>query len=192
MISHVYHVNGIHTVHMFIHTYVCNILVIVYSLLSMCVSTYVRMFVRMYVCTYILLHCHYGPPDLPPLLSPAPPPLQSQKKGKDPPPPGSPSHHRLPSDQSTLFATSLHWVEAIALVALCSYRPVTRRVSLMILKEVRQLREVIGHSVAGEDANVMDVIDKASPVIIARHIDTLMPSEKVGAVTWEAGREGEF
>ena len=127
--------------------------------------------------------------NVPPLFSPMPPPLQSQKKGKDHPPPGSPSHHRLPSDQTTLFATSLQWVEAIALVALCSYRPVTRRVSLMILKEVRQLREVIGHSVAGEDANVMDVIDKAAPVIIARHIDTLMPSEKVGAVTLWGGRE---
>ena len=171
-----------------VHTYICNMLVIMYPVLSMCVSS---TYVRTYVCMYILLHCHYEPlTHVPPLFLPMPPPLQSQKKGKDHPPPGSPSHHRLPSDQTTLFATSLQWVEAIALVALCSYRPVTRRVALMILKEVRQLREVIGHSVAGEDANVMDVIDKAAPVIIARHIDTLMPSEKVGAVTLcgEGGR----
>ena len=64
-------------------------------------------------------------------------------------------------------------------MALCSYRPVTRRVALMILKEVRLLREVLGNSVPTDDANVMDVIDKATPVIIARHIETLMPSEKV-------------
>ena len=59
----------------------------------------------------------------------------------------------------------------------------TRRVSLMILKEVRQLREVVGHSLPTDEANVMDVIDKAAPVIIARHIETLMPTEKVSAGT---------
>ena len=110
-------------------------------------------------------------------------PLQSQKKGKGQPLTDSYSHHRLPSDQTTLFATSLHWVEAIALVAMCSYRPVTRRVALMILKEVRQLREVLGQSLLTDDANVMDVIDKAAPDIIAQHIETLMPSEKVSAGT---------
>lgn len=129
------------------------------------------------VCTFLPLSL--SPFSLTSLSSLTPTTSLQSQKAKGQPLSDSPTHHRLPSDQTTLLGTSLQWVEAIALVALCSYRPVTRRVALMILKEVRLLREVLGNSVPTDDANVMDVIDKAAPVIIARHIETLMPSEKV-------------
>lgn len=35
------------------------------------------------------------------------------------------------------------WVEACGLVTLCSYRSVTRRLSLVLLKEVRSLHEAL-------------------------------------------------
>ena len=35
------------------------------------------------------------------------------------------------------------WVEACALVTLCSYRSVTRRLSLVLLKETRGLHEML-------------------------------------------------
>ena len=35
------------------------------------------------------------------------------------------------------------WVEACGLVTLCSYRSVTRRLSLVLLKEVRSLQEAL-------------------------------------------------
>ena len=38
---------------------------------------------------------------------------------------------------------SLAWVEACALVTLCSYRSVTRKYSLAIMKEVRSLLECL-------------------------------------------------
>ena len=42
------------------------------------------------------------------------------------------------------------WVEACALVTLCSYRSVTRRLSLVLLREVRSLHEAL----AGEPNRV--------------------------------------
>lgn len=42
------------------------------------------------------------------------------------------------------------WVEACGLVTLCSYRTMTRRFSLMLLKEVRSLHEAL----AGESSRV--------------------------------------
>jgi hypothetical protein len=82
---------------------------------------------------------------------------------------------RVPIDQS--YCSALHWVESLAMVTICSYRPFTRKASLMILKEVRSLREVLGVTTPG-DENVMDIIDRATPMIISRYVDTLMPSEK--------------
>ena len=85
---------------------------------------------------------------------------------------------RIPMDQSLSYSSALHWVESLAMVTMCSYRPFTRKASLMILKEVRSLREVLIVSTQGDDS-VMDVIEKATPIIISRYVDTLMPSEKV-------------
>ena len=45
------------------------------------------------------------------------------------------------------------WVEACGLVTLCSYRSVTRRFSLVLLKEVRSLHEAL----AGQPNRVSSV-----------------------------------
>ena len=83
-----------------------------------------------------------------------------------------------PSEASIQVSNALRWSEAVALMTMCSYRPVTRKVSLSILKEVRSLREVTEQG-ASEEESVMNVIDKIAPIIISRYIETLMPSEKV-------------
>ena len=43
----------------------------------------------------------------------------------------------------------LPWVEACALVTMCSYRSVTRRLSLVLLKEIRSLHNVLQTEVGG-------------------------------------------
>lgn len=47
-----------------------------------------------------------------------------------------------PPDLSSPPGDSIVWVESCALVTLCSYRPLTRKYSLAILKEVRALLEI--------------------------------------------------
>lgn len=51
-----------------------------------------------------------------------------------------------PSTTADLEEISVYcvpWVEACALVTLCSYRCMTRRLSLVLLKEVRSLHEAL-------------------------------------------------
>ena len=46
----------------------------------------------------------------------------------------------------------LPWVEACALVTMCSYRSVTRRLSLVLLKEIRSLHTALEIEVGGAKA----------------------------------------
>ena len=55
--------------------------------------------------------------------------------------PNAPQNDRFASDQSS----ALHWVEALSLLAFCSYRPTTRRLSVSIMKEAKSLLELLGH-----------------------------------------------
>lgn len=57
------------------------------------------------------------------------------------------------------------WVEACALVTLCSYRSVTRRLSLVLLREVRSLHEAL----TGERnrVGVVSFLASASPPLIS-------------------------
>ena len=52
------------------------------------------------------------------------------------------------------------WVEACGLVTLCSYRSVTRRLSLVLLREVRSLHEALAgetHRVSSETVCILSV-----------------------------------
>ena len=73
------------------------------------------------------------------------------------------------------------WLEAIALVTLCSYRAVTRRLSLVLLKEVRHLHEAL--HIQSQESTVLDVIEKATPTIIKRYLATLTFKERVSYAT---------
>ena len=92
----------------------------------------------------------------------------------------------------------IHWVEACGLVTLCSYRSVTRRLSLVLLKEIRSLHEAltgetdrvsspdssscgvcVRNSLQREETPVMDVIESATPVIIKRYLSTLSVNQRV-------------
>ena len=45
------------------------------------------------------------------------------------------------------------WVEACALVTMCSYRSVTRRLSLVLLKEIRSLHSALQIEVSSSQDN---------------------------------------
>ncbi|XP_065885600.1 protein furry homolog isoform X2 [Dysidea avara] len=78
------------------------------------------------------------------------------------------------SEQS---CAALHWVESLALVAFCSYRPFSRRVSLLIMKEAKSLLELLGRLTPTDDKAVIDVIDDVTPTIIERYLSTLSAKE---------------
>jgi len=88
------------------------------------------------------------------------------------------------------------WVEACALVMLCSYRSVSRRISLLLLKEVRSLHEAL--QLQMEESTVMDMIERATPTIIKRYLATLSVKERTELrlsslnITWLADRSSCF
>ncbi|XP_077984034.1 protein furry homolog-like [Glandiceps talaboti] len=71
----------------------------------------------------------------------------------------------------------INYVEGFALVILCSCRPVTRKLSVLILKECRALYAALGYSKVDDDP-VIDVIDKACPSVVENLLSYLPPSEK--------------
>jgi hypothetical protein len=84
---------------------------------------------------------------------------------------------RIPSEHHP-YATVLHRVEGLALVTMCSCRPVTRKLSIAVLKEVRNLCAVVGHTQHADEDIVMDVIDRAGPSAIRHWFATLPPQQK--------------
>jgi hypothetical protein len=82
-------------------------------------------------------------------------------------------------------------VEACALVTFCSYRSVTRKLSLAILKEVKACYEALVANRAGQEEDVsagnggrrvLDVMEKATPDIIKFYLGTLSLKERVNNV----------
>ncbi|PIK60399.1 hypothetical protein BSL78_02697 [Apostichopus japonicus] len=86
--------------------------------------------------------------------------------------PAHPPYERNPS------AYTLNMVEGVALVFLCSCRPLVRRVSYSLLKEIRALFGIMGYSRMDDDP-VIDVLDRACPGIVESFINQLPPGEKV-------------
>nr|XP_057935004.1 protein furry homolog isoform X2 [Doryrhamphus excisus] len=62
-------------------------------------------------------------------------------------------------------AAVLHAVEGLALMLLCSCQLSTRRLAIVILKEIRSLFSVIGQS-EDDDKPMIEVMDQLSPVIL--------------------------
>ncbi|XP_071510567.1 protein furry homolog-like [Diadema antillarum] len=75
------------------------------------------------------------------------------------------------------YANVLNMVEGFALVFLCSGRPLIRRLSFFVLKEVRALFGILGYSRVDDDS-VLDVIDRACPSVVESFINQLPPAEK--------------
>ena len=62
------------------------------------------------------------------------------------------------------------WVEACALVTLCSHRPMTLRLSLMLLREVRSLHEAL----TSESNWVRDLIETYMYMYVVRYVPIKM------------------
>ncbi|XP_057665202.1 protein furry isoform X1 [Diorhabda carinulata] len=82
---------------------------------------------------------------------------------------------RTDTSKSEPLASVLHYVEALALVMLCTYRLSTRRLSVMILKEVKSLLKVLNCS---ENPPVIDIMDQYCPQVVEKCLPLLPPAEK--------------
>ncbi|XP_072390599.1 protein furry isoform X1 [Diabrotica undecimpunctata] len=82
---------------------------------------------------------------------------------------------RTDMSKSEPLASVLHFVEALALVMLCTYRLTTRRLSVLILKEVKSLLKALNCS---EHPPVIDIMDQYCPQVIEKCLLLLPPAEK--------------
>ncbi|CAH1110307.1 unnamed protein product [Psylliodes chrysocephalus] len=82
---------------------------------------------------------------------------------------------RTDISKSEPLASVLHLVEALALVMLCTYRLTTRRLSVLILKEVKSLLKTLNCS---EHPPVIDIVDQYCPQVIEKCLPLLPPAEK--------------
>ncbi|XP_071950730.1 protein furry homolog-like isoform X2 [Antedon mediterranea] len=79
------------------------------------------------------------------------------------------------------FANTLNMIEGFSLVFLCSCRPITRRLAVVLLKEVRLLFGILGYSRVDDDA-VIDTIDRACPLIVEGFLNQLPPAERAAII----------
>lgn len=82
---------------------------------------------------------------------------------------------RTDTCKSESLSSVLHLVEALALVMLCTYRLTTRRLSVMILKEVKSLLKILNCS---EFPPVIDIMDQCCYQVVEKAIHLLPPTEK--------------
>ncbi|CAG9770963.1 unnamed protein product [Ceutorhynchus assimilis] len=84
--------------------------------------------------------------------------------------------------KSEPLSSVFHFVEALAVVVLCNYRLTSRRLSVLILKEVKCLLKLL---VCSENMPVIDVLDQNSSVVLDRCLPFVPPAEKaaIQAVT---------
>ncbi|XP_969290.2 protein furry [Tribolium castaneum] len=82
--------------------------------------------------------------------------------------------------KSEPMSSVLHLVEALALVMLCNYRVTTKRVSVLILKEVKSLLKVLNCS---GNPPVIDIIDACCPKVAEKCLPLLPPAEKTAVLT---------
>ncbi|XP_031753101.1 protein furry homolog isoform X4 [Xenopus tropicalis] len=74
------------------------------------------------------------------------------------------SSHRIQSERGP-YSNVLHAVEGFALLLLCSFQMATRKVAVLILKEVRALFLALGQA-EEDDKPMVDVLDQLSPSIL--------------------------
>ncbi|KAH1002588.1 hypothetical protein HUJ04_008665 [Dendroctonus ponderosae] len=77
--------------------------------------------------------------------------------------------------KSEPLSSVLHFVEALAVVMLCNYRLTSRRLSVLILKEVKSLLKLLGCS---DNVPVIDVLDQNCAAILDRCLPLIPPAEK--------------
>lgn len=77
--------------------------------------------------------------------------------------------------KSESLASVLHLVEALALVMLSTYRLSTRRLSVLILKEVKCLLKLLNCS---DYPAVIDIMDQYCPQVVEKCLHLLPPAEK--------------
>ncbi|XP_053564441.1 protein furry homolog isoform X4 [Bombina bombina] len=78
------------------------------------------------------------------------------------------SSHRMHSDRGP-YSNVLHAVEGFALLLLCSFQVATRKVAVLILKEVRALYIALGQA-EEDDKPMIDILDQLSPSILESFI----------------------
>uniref|UniRef100_A0A1S4MY51 Uncharacterized protein n=1 Tax=Pediculus humanus subsp. corporis TaxID=121224 RepID=A0A1S4MY51_PEDHC len=71
-----------------------------------------------------------------------------------------------------------HLVEGLALVMLCQCRLCPRRLSVHILKEVKNLLKVLNYPENDVDLPAIDIIDKCCPHVVEKCLGVLPPAEK--------------
>eukprot|EP00058_Branchiostoma_floridae_P025945 XP_002611435.1 hypothetical protein BRAFLDRAFT_63933 [Branchiostoma floridae] len=86
----------------------------------------------------------------------------------------------MPFDRSP-HSRVLHRVEGFALVILCSCRPVTRKLGVIILKEVRTLLGTTGRA-STEDETCIDVMDRICPAVVETCLPFLAAAEKAAVL----------
>ncbi|EMP30059.1 Protein furry like protein [Chelonia mydas] len=78
------------------------------------------------------------------------------------------SSHRIQSERSP-YSNVLHAVEGFALVLLCSFQVATRKLAVLILKEIRALFLALGQA-EDDDRPMIDVMDQLSSSILESFI----------------------
>ncbi|XP_017780111.1 PREDICTED: protein furry isoform X2 [Nicrophorus vespilloides] len=73
------------------------------------------------------------------------------------------------------LSSVLHLVEAFALVMLCTYRLVPRKLSVHILRDIKTLQKLLNCT---EEMAILDVIDQCLPQVVEKVIPFLPASEK--------------
>lgn len=91
--------------------------------------------------------------------------------GKD----GVSDYKKIEMGKSEQLSSVLHMVEAFALVMLCTYRLTSRRLSVLILKEVKCLLKLLNCS---ECPPVIDIMDQYCPQVIEKCLPLLPPAER--------------
>ncbi|XP_050300806.1 protein furry isoform X2 [Anthonomus grandis grandis] len=82
--------------------------------------------------------------------------------------------------KSEPLSSVLHLVEAFAVVMLCNYRLTSRRLCVLILKEVKSLLKLLGCS---ENVPVIDVLDQNCASILERCLPLVSPADKAAIQT---------
>ncbi|KAI5932034.1 Protein furry [Manis javanica] len=92
------------------------------------------------------------------------------------------SSHRIPSERGS-HCSALHASEGFALVLLCSFQVATRKLSVLILKEIRALFVALGQP-EDDDKPMLDVMDQLSSSILESFIHVAVSDSWL--VEWNA------
>lgn len=92
------------------------------------------------------------------------------------------SHQRLMVPERERNRATLHLVESLALVMMCSCKPVIRKQAVIVLKEVRNIFVALNIPKLDNDCCVLDMMDRACHVIVEKVLPYLPGPEKVAAL----------